>query len=31
MEKQMMANTGKGLRETEQRVRKSIVLTEGKN
>ena len=31
MEKQMMANTGEGLRETEQRVRKSTVLTEGKN
>ena len=27
----MMANTGEGLRETEQRVRKSTVLTEGKN
>ena len=31
VEKQMMANTGEGLRETEQRVRKSTVLTEGKN
>ena len=31
MEKQMMANTGEGLRETEQRVRKSTVLTEGMN